>query len=285
MLDRSLLLVSGKGGVGKSAVATSIALAAGRRGARVLLLGMVDGLGLAVHLGVDNLEHEPRETAPGVFAAAVDRGESLDEYIKLQLRVPKAAPTRQLSKALNVLVETAPGIREIISMGKPIFEAQRRKWDLVVVDAPPIGQLIGYLRAPATVERIVPTGIVQAQAMSMRRFLADPERSGLVLVTMPEELPIVETIEALDELAEEPLIDLARVVANRVLAPLDVAPDVIAELPDEPVRRAAELHQILQVHQEFWLTALGNATHLPQMFGLMTPGEVAARLTDAWDDA
>jgi anion-transporting ArsA/GET3 family ATPase len=285
VLDRSLLLVSGKGGVGKSAVATSIALAAGRRGARVLLLGMVDGLGLSVHLGVDNLVHEPRETAPGVFAAAVDRGQALDEYIKLSLRVPRAAPTRQVSKALNVLVETAPGIREIISMGKPIFEAQRRRWDLVVVDAPPIGQLISYLRAPATVERIVPTGMVQSQALSMRRFLANPELTGLVLVTMPEELPIVETIEALQELASEPLIDLARVVANRVLPPLDVPAEVIQQLPDEPVRRAAELHQTLQEHQQHWLDALGGATRLPQLFGLMTPGEVAARLTDAWDDA
>lgn len=283
MLDRRLLLVSGKGGVGKSAVATSLALSAARRGRRVLLLGMVDGLGLAVHLGVDTLGAEPREAAPGVFAAAIDRANALDEYLKLQLRVPKAAPTKQLTRALNVLVETAPGVREIISMGKPIFEAQQRHWDSVIVDAPPVGQLISYLRAPATIARLVPKGIVQDQAQSMRRFLASSDRSGLVLVTIPEELPIVETVEALGELADEPLIDLAAVVANRVLPELDVAPDVVAKLPDTPIRHTAELHTVLQRHQAHWLNSLGDARRLPHLFGLLTPGEVAARLSEEWD--
>ncbi len=283
VLDRRLLLVSGKGGVGKSAVATSLALNAARHGKRVLLIGMVDGLGLAVHLGIDELAAEPREAAPGVFASVVDRAQALDEYLKLQLRVPKAAPTKQLSRALNVLVETAPGVREIISMGKPIYEAQQLHWDLVIVDAPPVGQLISYLRAPSTIARLVPTGIVQEQAQSMRRYLASWERAGLVLVTIPEELPIIETVEALDELAEEPLVDLAAVVANRVLPPLRVADRVIEALGDTPIRQAAVLHQTLQGHQAHWLSSLDDAVRLPNLFGVLTPGEVAARLSDEWD--
>ncbi len=284
VLDRRLLLVSGKGGVGKSAVAASLALTAARAGKRVLILGMVDGLGLSIHLGLDELGAEPRETATGVHAAAIDRASALDQYLKLQLRVPRAAPTRQLSRALNVLVETAPGVREIISMGKPIYEAQQRRWDLVVVDSPPIGQLISYLRAPATIERLVPTGIVQSQATEMRSFLADPTRTGLVLVTIPEELPIVETVEALDQLADEPLIDLARVVANRVLPALAASNEVISNLPEGPIRDAAEMHRTLHEHQGHWLEALGDAVQLPHLFGLLTPGEVAARLTDIWED-
>lgn len=283
MLSRRLLLVSGKGGVGKSAVATSLAMAAARQGSRVLLMGMVDALGLAVHLGVDDLGPEPRETHPGVFAAVIDRAHALDEYLRLQVRVPKAMPTKQLTRALNVLVETAPGVREIVSMGKPIYEAQRRVWDVVVVDAPPIGQLISYLRAPATVERLVPTGAVQRQAASMRRFLAHPDRAGLLLVTIPEELPITETIDALNELAAEPLTDLAGVVANRVLPELDVDDSVVGGLPPGAMRNAAELHQMLFAQQAFWLEAIGKAVRLPHLFGVMTPGEVAARLTDVWE--
>jgi anion-transporting ArsA/GET3 family ATPase len=283
VLDRRLLFVSGKGGVGKSAVATSLALNAARHGKRVLLLGMIDGLGLAVHLGVNGLDADSREVAPGVFAAAIDRLQALDEYIKLQLRLPKVAPTRQFSRALNVLVETAPGIREIVSMGKPIFEAQQRHWDLVIVDAPPVGSLISYLRAPATVARIVPTGSIQDQAKTMKRYLASSDRTGLILVTIPEELPIIETIEALDELAEEPLIDLAAIVVNRVLAPLGVSEDVLAELPATPIRAAATLHHTLQDHQMHWLDAIPDARRLPHLFGLLTPGEVAARLSEEWD--
>jgi anion-transporting ArsA/GET3 family ATPase len=283
VFTRRLLLVSGKGGVGKSAVAASLALAAARTGRRVLALGMVDGLGLAVHLGVDALGHEPRPANDGVAAAVIDRAVALDEYLRLQLRVPRAAPTQQLSRTLNVLVETAPGVREIISMGKPIYESQQSKWDLVVVDAPPIGQLVSYLRAPATIESLVPKGIVQSQARAMRRYLADPELTGLVLVTLPEELPINETVEALHELAAEPLIDIVSVVANRVLPPLEVSPEVVAALPASPLREAAELHLTLHEQQGFWLDALGDdAEQFPQLFGLVTPGEVAARLSDLW---
>lgn len=285
MLDRRLLLVSGKGGVGKSAVATAIAVSAARAGRRVLLLGMTDGLGLAVHCGVDHLDASPHEVLPGVHAAVIDRAKALDEYLKLQLRVPAVAPTKQLSKALNVLVETAPGVREIISMGKPIYEAQQSTWDLVVVDAPPLGQVVSYLRAPATIERLVPTGIVQNQARAMRRYLAEPESSGLVLVTLPEELPMIETLQGLEELAAEPLIDLVGVVANRVLAPLDVDDAVIDDLPDGPMAQTAVLHRTLQRHQTHWLDALGDAIVLPHMFGLVTPGEVAAQLATVWGEA
>ncbi|MBA2337878.1 MAG: ArsA family ATPase [Acidimicrobiia bacterium] len=284
MLDRRLLLVSGKGGVGKSAVTASIAIAAARTGRRVLALGMVDSLGLAAHLGLENLTPEPRRIAPGIHAAVIDRAQALDEYLRLQVRVPRGAPTRQLSRALNVLVDTAPGVREIISMGKPIYEAQQSRWDLVVVDAPPLGQLLSYLRAPATIHRLVSTGIVQNQAAAMRRFLTDARRCGLVLVTIPEELPIVETVESLGDLAEEPLIDLAVVAANRVLPELGVADEVVAALPDGPMRHTAELHATLEDHQRFWLDALGDATRLPYLFGLVTPAEVAAQLSAHWAD-
>ncbi len=282
MLDRRLLVVSGKGGVGKSAVATSLAIAAGRRGHEVLLLGMVDGLGISVHLGVEQLDATPRRVLPGVHAAAIDRANALDEYLKLQLRVPAAAPTKQLSRALDVLVETAPGVREIISMGKPIYEAQQSRWDLVIVDAPPLGQLISYLRAPATIERLVPTGVVQAQARAMRRYLGDASLAGLVLVTIPEELPILETIESLDQLAAEPLVDLAALVANRVLPDLAVAGSTVDALPDGPLRHAATVHRELQTRQAHWLAALDDSRRLPYLFGLLTPGEVAARLADEW---
>ena len=283
MFDRRLLIVSGKGGVGKSAVAASLALAAAQSGKRVLALGMVDGLGLGLHLGVEELHHEPVRTSAGLLAASVDRAKALDDYLKLQLRVPKAAPTRQLTRALAVLAETAPAIREIVSMGKPIYEAGRPEWDLVVVDAPPLGQLISYLRAPATLETLLPKGIVQRQAAVMRRYLAGASRTGLVLVTIPEELPIIETIESLDQLAEEPLIDLAGVVANRVLPELAVETDIVAGVEDDAVRIAAVRHHALYEHQQYWLRALDGATPLPNLFGLLTPGEVAARLSALWD--
>ena len=122
MLDRRLLLVSGKGGVGKSAVAGALSILAARRGLRVLAIALAEGGGLASHLGIRSVGYEPVRISPGLFAASVDRARGLDEYLKLQTHLPRAVPTRQLTRALNILVDTAPGIREIITIGKPIYE-------------------------------------------------------------------------------------------------------------------------------------------------------------------
>ncbi len=267
--------------MGKSAVTASLALRASRGGKKVLAIGMVDGFGLAAHLGAEEFKHEPHEVLPGVFTFAVDRSRSLDEYLKIQLRVPRSVPTRQFSKAANVLVDTAPGIREIISMGKPIFEVWKATYDIVIVDAPPLGQLLSYLRAPATIADLVPAGAIRQQAEEMRRALADPATAGLLLVTTLEELPVLETVEALSALEAERLIDGVGIVANRVLAPLGLAADP-ADVPDGPHRDAALLHEHLLDEQRLWASRLGDHDTLPFLFGLLTPGEVAARLADAW---
>lgn len=282
MLDRKLLLISGKGGVGKSAVTASLALRASRLGKTVLAIGMVDALGLAAHLGVEHLGQEPHEAHPGVFTFAVDRARALDDYLKLQLRVPRSIPTRQFSRALNVLVDTAPGIREIISMGKPIYEVWSGSYDLVLVDAPPAGQLLSYLGAPASIAALVPDGPIRRQAEEMRLVLADATTSGLVLVTTPEELPIIETLATLDALEEESVIDVVAVVANRILPHLVLEQDPML-LAAGPHRDAALLHQGLFRQQTEWIAELPDHKMLPFLFGVLTPGEVAARLADAWE--
>ncbi len=282
MLDRKLLIVSGKGGVGKSAVTAALALRASRLGKTVLAIGLVDALGLTAHLSSEDHGYDAYEVHPGLFTATVDRTRALDEYLKLQLRVPQAAPTRQFSRALNVLIDTAPGIREIISMGKPVFETWRGNYDLVLVDAPPLGQVMSYLRAPSTIATLVPSGPVREQAEAIRDTLADTATSGLLLVTTAEELPVVETGETLAALAAEPVIDLVGLVVNRVLDPLVIGTEVAA-LDGGPHREAAMLHTSLVAEQSEWMEHLPAHTNLPFLFGLLTPGEVSARLADAWE--
>jgi anion-transporting ArsA/GET3 family ATPase len=283
VFDRKLLLISGKGGVGSSAVTASLALAAARAGRTVLAMGMLDTLGLAAHLGAEDLDYQAREVAPRVYTLAVDRSRALDEYLRIQLRLPRPTPTRQLARALNVLVDTAPGVREIISIGKPVYEVWNGGYDLVLVDAPPLGQLFSYLRAPATIADLVPAGPIREQAGKMRVTLGDPATAGLVLVTTPEELPVAETREALDRLGREPVIDLVTVVANRTLPELAVPAGVVAGLPAGPHRRAAELHQALWASQRRWLTALPSGPRLPYLFGSDTPERVAQRLAAVWE--
>jgi hypothetical protein len=169
----------------------------------------------------------------------------------------------------------------VVTIGKVIFEVARGPWDLVVADGPPTGQIMSYLRAPSTIAGLVPAGRVREQAAWMEQILMDPAQTGLVLVTLAEELPVAETLEALRELAAEPVVAVENLIYNRVLPPLDLAGMAPADLPPGPHRDAAALHSGLVTSQSQWLEALPEGPQLPYLFGLLTPGEVAARLADA----
>ena len=285
MLNQKLVIVSGKGGVGKSAVSVALALRAQRAGLRVLVSAMIDEIGASIHLGADRLSYEPSSFTGGIDAMVVERGRALEEYIRVQMRVPPAAPLKALSKAMQVLVDTAPGIREVISMGKPIFDAWQGQYDLVIVDAPPLGQLMSYLRAPEGVAKLVPTGGVKEQARRMADFMRDPEQCSLVLVTTPEELPAIETAEALAELQREPVIAVDAVLANRVLPEMDVDRETIESLANRPATAAAFHHLGLLEEQRDSLVSLPIDVELPYLFGIHTPAEVAAQLADSWEDS
>jgi anion-transporting ArsA/GET3 family ATPase len=280
VLDRRLLLVSGKGGVGKSAVSAALAILAARHGKRVLAIAMTEPLGLAAHLGVEALDYRPAAIRPGLFASRVDRANALDEYLGTQLRAARSLPTAQLSKALNVLVDTAPGVREIITVGKPIYEVWQGRWDLVVADAPALGQLQSYLDAPRTITGLVPTGAVQEQAAQLADTLADPLLSGLVLVTTAEELPILETRQAIAQIDAQRQIVIVDVLANRIFTPLATRRGEIETLQPSEARDAALLHTTLTDEQVEWLEHLPDDPHLPYLFDVRTPAEIAERLAD-----
>ena len=282
ILEREMIIVSGKGGVGKSAVSAALALRAAASGRLVLVLAMSDGMGLARHLGVEALTYEPHEIRPGIDGSAIDLASALDEYIQLQLHLPRMARLGPAAKAFEVVATAAPGIREVIAMGKPIFEVWGDAYDLVVVDAPPTGQLASFLRAPATIRDLVPPGRVKDQSARMGATLADPERTGLVLVTLAEELPVLETRAAIEEIEKEQLIDHAALVYNRILPPLSVPREVVEQLAPGGARSAALLHHQLIESQREWRMELDTEWELPYLFGLLTPTEVAARLADAW---
>jgi anion-transporting ArsA/GET3 family ATPase len=278
MFDRRLLLVSGKGGVGKSAVAAGLSILAARGGAQVLTIAMTEPHGLAGHLGIDSLGFDPVEVRPGLHGMFVDRTRSLDEYLRLQLHAPRVAPLTPLAKGLNALADTVPGIRDIITIGKVLYEEGGDRWDLVIADAPPLGQLRSYLVAPATIAGLVPVGRIREQAAGMAATLADAETSGLVLVTTPEELPVVETLEALERIDQTPV---SAVIVNRELPPLRVGEEVLADLPPGPHRDAGELHRGLYRSQRRWRKRLPPGPSVPFFFGLHTPAEVAVRTADA----
>lgn len=283
MFDHGLVIVSGKGGVGKSAVAAALAHGAAAHGLRVLAIATNDNRGLATHLGRSEIGYRAEEVAPGLHATAIDLPSALTEYLQLQLKVPAPGFTL-VARAFDVLASTAPGIREIITIGKVAYEVGRNVWDLVVVDAPATGQLGSYLRAPRVVSELVPTGRVREQSTWMESILV-ADTTTVVLVSLPEELPVNETLEAAAALREEGTAGRHVVIANRVLPRLSIAAARVEGLEPGPIRQAAKLHHALYAEQQRWLAELEPDTHLPYLFGVLTSSEVAARLAEELAEA
>jgi anion-transporting ArsA/GET3 family ATPase len=280
VLDSRLVIVSGKGGVGKSAVAAGLALLAQRRGLRVLAVEMGSSGGLATHFSTTDLDFEPREVRPGLHAMQVIRSKALLEYLSLQLRLPGIGRFGAIARAFDALATAAPAVREIITIGKIYWEVQADRWDIVIADAPPTGQIGSYLRAPRSIAELVPTGRIRNQGDAMAALLADPRATRLLLVTVPEELPTTETMETMEWIAREGLVGPPTVIVNRVLPVL-----AEAKRPPGAAGEIIDLHRSLLTEQARWMELLPGDLSLPYLFGLFTPGEVAAHLSDALEES
>jgi anion-transporting ArsA/GET3 family ATPase len=276
MLDKRLVVVSGKGGVGKSAVASALALLGQRHGLRILAVEMESGDGLSSHFGTGQLQFTPREVRPGLHAMQMVRSDALLEYLSLQLRIPGMGRFGAFARAFDALATAAPAVREIVTIGKILWEVREDRWDMVIVDAPPTGQIASYLRAPASISELVTTGRISSQADWMAETLADPDLTRLVVVNLAEELPTTETVETLEWVEETKVVGRPLVITNRVLEPL-----ASTETPPGAVGEMVTLHRSLTAEQQRWLATLVPDLTLPHLFGLFTPGEVSAHISDS----
>src|SRR5437660_7675874 len=203
LLDHKLLFVSGKGGVGKSTVAAALALLGAQRGKRTLVCEIDAKGNMADFFEAGDTDYTPREVQPNLFAMSMDTEASLQEYLRLQLKLPAVARIGPLARAFEFVATAAPGVKEILTTGKLCWEVRERHYDLVVVDASPTGHIIGQLAAPQAINELVKVGLVRQQTGWLMDILGDPVTTGLVIVTTPEEMPVNETIELSGRVREE----------------------------------------------------------------------------------
>jgi len=220
MLDRRLLFVTGKGGTGKTTIAAGLAWLLASKGKRVLACE-VDAKGdLAAAFEAGKVGFDPVAVPDGPWVMSMDTEASLREYLKLQLRIPIIGRIGPLASAFDFVATAAPGVREILTVGKLCYEVRERTYDAIVVDAAATGHVLGHLTAPQAINDLVKVGLIRSQTDWMLDILNDHATTGVVVVTTPEEMPVLETIDLLGRLRDETRVDVAGVVVNRTLPEL-----------------------------------------------------------------
>ncbi len=216
-------IVLGKGGVGKTTVSTALALAGARAGKNVLVVQMEPSERGATFLGLETAAtYEPRRTPSGVWVLAMDGRQSLEEYLGLVVPARRLLAAVFHSNVYQYFVAAAPGLKELMAVGKVWFEAERRddqggkRWDLIVVDAPATGHGLQYLRMPRAARDTFAAGLVRREAARVEALLEDPAATAIDLVTTAEEMPVTETIEAYTQIIETLRLPLGMLVVNRV---------------------------------------------------------------------
>jgi anion-transporting ArsA/GET3 family ATPase len=220
LLERRLLFVTGKGGVGKTTIAAGLAWLLATRGKRVLACE-VDAKGdLAAAFELGSVGFDPVEIPGGPSVMSMDTEASLREYLRLQLRIPVIGRMGPLASAFDFVAAAAPGVREILTVGKLCYEVREHRYDTIVVDAAATGHVLGHLTAPQAINDLVKVGLIRSQTDWMLDILNDATTTGVVVVATPEEMPVAETIELVDAIRTMTRVDVAGVVVNRTLPEL-----------------------------------------------------------------
>ncbi|CAB4935183.1 unannotated protein [freshwater metagenome] len=255
LFDHDLVVVTGKGGVGKTTVAAALGVAAARRGLRTIVAEVAARDDLTRILGGEDRSREREvELAHGVHHTSIDPDTALREYLADQLPSRTLAGLLADSRVFGPLAAATPGLRELLTIGMvwELAQPERRSasaepYDLVILDAPATGHGVAILSAPRSFADSSRNGRVGRHAATIDALLRDPQRTAVVAVARPEELPVNETLQLRDALGDALGLSLSLAVVNRVLTNRLTAAEA-RQLEEFPVENAA-VRATLAVHR------------------------------------
>lgn len=253
-----VVIVAGKGGVGKTTVTAAMAVVASRLGLRTLILEIEGKSGLSAMFGREPLGYEEMELAPGVAGRTLTPEQALLDYLDTH-GLKRVSKRLVRSGAAEIISTAAPGIKDILVLGKVKSIERYEAHDLILIDAPAAGHAVTFLQSPRGLLDAVTVGPIRKQALDVIEMLSDPLRCRTVLVTLAEETPVNELVDTAFALEDRVGVSLAPVVVNGLYPDLgldqsDVGPEAIeaiAERVDVFVspREAADLAGAAAFHQ------------------------------------
>jgi hypothetical protein len=290
-----IVVVAGKGGVGKTTVTAALATAAARAGASVLIVEVEGKSGLAATLGCPPLTYEEQPVRERLRARTLTPDEALREYLE-DRGLHRISRRLMKTGALDVVATAVPGMKDILVLGKVKALEQAHDADLILIDAPAAGHAINFLLSPRGLLDAVRVGPVRAQAEDVIELLSDPARCRVALVTLAEETPVNELVDTAFALEDRVGVKLAPVIVNAVPDDLPIdghqaaADAAIAGITLGP-GEAEALDAAAAFRRERHALALEQADrlarrlplpqlHLPFVFGEIGPADVEV-LADA----
>ena len=221
LFDKRIVIVTGKGGVGKSTVALALGLAAAERGKRTIVCEVAQQEQLSRVFHRAEVGFHEVQMADDLWGISIDPDEAMREYVLLQLKVKAMRDMLFRTKIFTYLAAATPGLRELVTFGKAWELAQTerrvkggRQYDLVILDAPATGHGVGFLQTPRTFAGIARVGPIRSQAEALDRWITNHRRTGVVIVSLPEEMPVNETASLEQQMNDDVGASVDRIYMN-----------------------------------------------------------------------